>query len=266
MNVSDKIIELSKQGKTAKEIHAALPDTSLSYIYKIRSVAGKKEPSILSTELQKNIKRLSRKNKPSQISKKLGCSEQYVYKVLKGTNKQPLPFVNKYSEQDEYYTPLYAVIPIEKYLKRRSVVWCPFDKEESLFVRYLRSQGHTVFYTHIDMGYDFFDTSPPERCDYIISNPPYSIKTEVFKKLNELGIPYAMLVGSAGIFAAKARFEVFKDGIEQMVFSSRIAFMTDYYSCELKAFPPFESSYICRGVLPKQLIFEDLNKNLITLE
>ena len=265
MNISDKIRELSRQGKTASEIQKELPEVSLSYIYKVRSIAGKKEPAILTTALQKDIKKLSRKNTPSEIALRLGCSEQYVYKVLKSVNNRVLPFIDKYNEQDEYYTPLYAIIPIEKYLRRNSTIWCPFDKEESLYVRYFKSQGHTVFYTHIDMGFDFFKTNPPADCDYIISNPPYSMKTEVFKRLNALGVPYAMLVGSAGLFAAKSRFEVFKDGIEQMVFSSRVAYMTDYESGEVKAFPPFESSYICRGVLPQQIVFEELNKNIITL-
>lgn len=265
MNISNKIRELSRVGKTVSEIQKEMPDVSLSYIYKVRSISGKKEPALLTTALQRDIKRLSRRNTPAEISKLLGCSEQYVYKTLKSTNKKILPFIDKYVEQDEYYTPLYAIIPIEKYLNRNSVIWCPFDKEESLYVRYFRSKGHTVFYTHIDMGFDFFETFPPENCDYIISNPPYSMKTEVFKRLNVLGIPYAMLVGSAGLFAAKSRFEVFKDGIEQMVFSSRVAFMTDYETGTIKAYPPFESSYICKGVLPQQMVFEELDKSVIIL-
>ena len=39
---------------------------------------------------------------------------------------------------------------------------------------------------HIFTGQDFFKVNVPE-CDYIISNPPYSKKTEVFKKLYETG-------------------------------------------------------------------------------
>lgn len=39
------------------------------------------------------------------------------------------------SGNDEFYTPLYAIKPIEKYLKPKSVIWCPFDTEQSLFVQ-----------------------------------------------------------------------------------------------------------------------------------
>lgn len=39
------------------------------------------------------------------------------------------------SGNDEFYTPLYAIKPIEKYLKPKSIIWCPFDTEQSLFVQ-----------------------------------------------------------------------------------------------------------------------------------
>lgn len=265
MTKADHIRELSRQGKSIKEIQEIVDGVSLSYIYKVRSKMGKSEPAIFQTDLQKKIIKLSKKYDAVTVSAMLHCSRQYVHKVLNNTNLKVLPFIDKYNEQDEYFTPLYAVIPIEKYLKRGSLIWCPFDKKESLYVRYFELKGHKVVYTHIDMGYDFFKTEPPIGCDYIISNPPYSLKTEVFKRLGELNIPFAMLVGSAGLFAAKSRFDFFKDGIEQMVFSSRIAYMTDYDSGEVKAFPPFESSYICRGVLPQQLVFEEVDKTKITL-
>lgn len=86
------------------------------------------------------------------------------------------------SGNDEFYTPLYAVKPIEKYIKPHSTIWCPFDTEESNFVKRFRELGHKVIATHIHSGTDFFDCTIPE-CDYIISNPPYSLKTEVLQRL-----------------------------------------------------------------------------------
>lgn len=133
MTKSEKIRELSKQGKTVEEIHSVVGG-SVSYIYKIRSEMGKKDQGVFETALQRKIKKLSRSYTVSEIAEKVGCSRQYVHKVVKNQNHKILPFIEKYSEQDEYYTPLYAIIPIEKYLKRHSVIWCPFDTEESLFV------------------------------------------------------------------------------------------------------------------------------------
>lgn len=40
-------------------------------------------------------------------------------------------------ESDETYTPDYAVKPLLKYLKPNSTIWCPFDKEDSEYVRVL---------------------------------------------------------------------------------------------------------------------------------
>ena len=54
------------------------------------------------------------------------------------------------SKNDEFYTPLYAIKPITKYLKKNSTIWCPFDTEDSLYVKYFKSLGHEVIHTHIN--------------------------------------------------------------------------------------------------------------------
>ena len=88
---------------------------------------------------------------------------------------------------DEFYTPQYAILPILKYLKPKSTVWCPFDTEQSNFVKLLKQNEFNVVFTHVEFGCDFFNTDVPVgHIDYIISNPPYSMKTEVFKRLFEL--------------------------------------------------------------------------------
>ena len=114
------------------------------------------------------------------------------------------------SGNDEFYTPLYAIKPIEKYIERSSVIWCPFDTEQSLFVKYFRETGHTVIATHLESGVDFFNCEIP-NCDYIISNPPYSVKGKVFERLFEIGKPFAMLVGVVGLFESQHRFNLFKN-------------------------------------------------------
>ena len=96
---------------------------------------------------------------------------------------------------DEFYTPNYAIEPLLKYLKSDSNIWCPFDTEESNFVKIL-SVNHNVTCSHItNEGGDFFQQVPPKDTDYIISNPPYSLKGEVFERLFKFNVPFAMLVG-----------------------------------------------------------------------
>lgn len=164
------------------------------------------------------------------------------------------------SGNDEFYTPLYAVKPIEKYIKPNSTIWCPFDTEESIFVQEFRNLGHKVIATHIKNGEDFFDYRSIE-CDYIISNPPYSLKGEVFDRLFELGKPFAMLVGVVGLFESQKRFEMFRDNdFEIMYMNRRVAYFKSYEEQKPSLNPPFSSVYLCSGMLPKQIVFEEIEK------
>jgi len=164
------------------------------------------------------------------------------------------------SGNDEFYTPEYAVKPILKYIKPNSLIWCPFDTEQSFFVRILKEYGHTVIASHLQNGEDFFKLTT--ACDYIISNPPYSLKTEVFKHLFFLGKPFAMLVGVVGLFESQKRFEMFKDNeFEVMYMNRRIAYLKDYEDQKPSLNPPFSSVYLCSKMLPKQIVFEEISKS-----
>jgi hypothetical protein len=163
------------------------------------------------------------------------------------------------SGNDEFYTPEYAVKPILKYIKPNSTVWCPFDTDESHFVKMLRAEGHDVIATHINQGLDFFETSM--ECNYIISNPPYSKKTEVLERLFELDIPFAMLLGVVGLFESQVRFEMFRDNkFEVLYMNRRVSYFKDYGEQKPALNPPFSSVYLCSGMLPKQLVFEEIKK------
>jgi hypothetical protein len=164
------------------------------------------------------------------------------------------------SGNDEFYTPVYAIEPILKYIKNNSVIWCPFDEEHSLFVKRFRKQGHTVIATHISTGTDFFNCDIPE-CDYIVSNPPYSCKGEVLQRLFKMDKPFAMLVGVVGLFESQKRFEMFMNNdFEIMYMNRRIAYFKDYSEQKPSLNPPFSSVYLCKGMLPKQIVFETVSK------
>ena len=165
------------------------------------------------------------------------------------------------SKDDEFYTPPYAVKPIAKYLKANSTIWCPFDDERSHFVKIFKESGHRVIHTHIKNGQDFFHLCGKVDCDYIISNPPYSKKGKVLQKLFDTGIPFAMLVGVVGLFESKSRFDMFKNNdFELMYFDKRIAFFKNYDEQKPSLNPPFSSVYVCKGILPKQIVFEEIIK------
>lgn len=166
----------------------------------------------------------------------------------------------KFNKNDEYYTPTYAIYPIMKHLKEGSVIWCPFDKEESNFVQVLNNNGFKVIYGHIETGQDFFEVEVP-KCDYIISNPPYSLKGDIFKRLYDIGKPYAMLINFQGVFDHKERFEMFKNNRTEMLWlSPRVNYIKqgDYKASGV----PFQSGYLCSGIFKEQLNFEYLDKSL----
>jgi hypothetical protein len=164
--------------------------------------------------------------------------------------------IRDFKKDGEYYTPRYAVIPLLKYLKRNSVIWCPFDKKRSQYVQTFTDQGHQVVYTHADFGGGFFKIEV--ECDYIISNPPYSKKLEVLKRLYELKKPFAMLLGSHGIFEGDRYRLLSQNPFELMVLDKRVVFRKG-------GSPPFQNWYICNGLLPDKIIFEEINKKVLDI-
>lgn len=112
-----------------------------------------------------------------------------------------------FNVQDDYHTPQMLVtclfLFIEGYVcahndNKKLVIYCPFDTEDSEYVRVFRRWGHTVIFGDITTGQDFFETEIPV-CDIVISNPPFSKKLAVFKKLFDAGIPFAILMNMQAI-------------------------------------------------------------------
>ena len=89
-------------------------------------------------------------------------------------------FMYQGGNNDECYTPQYAVLPLLEFLKpfKNKIIWCPFDKEESEFVKVFKSSGYNVVFSHIDDGQDFYKYEP-EKWDLIVSNPPFTNKKAI---------------------------------------------------------------------------------------
>lgn len=164
-------------------------------------------------------------------------------------------------KNDECYTPPYAVEPILEWVDKNATVWCPFDTEDSHFVKLLRAKGCQVIATHIENGQDFFAFEPEEHYSCIVSNPPYSLKTEVFQRLFALGKPFAMLVGVVGLFESQKRFEMFRDnGFDIMYLNRRVAFFGSFEEQKPRLNPPFSSVYITKNLLSNRIMFKEIKK------
>jgi hypothetical protein len=163
---------------------------------------------------------------------------------------------------DEVYTPAYAVEPLLKYLnnycnKSNYTIWCPFDTEDSEYVKVFREAGYNVIATHIDNGQNFFYYEPNEHYDFIISNPPFSIKDDIIKRLYELNKPYAILLPIPSLQGQK-RFPYMKD-CQALIFNKRINYYTTPEKKSIQKGVSFGSFYLCKDFLPEDLIFEELN-------
>lgn len=159
----------------------------------------------------------------------------------------------KFNEKDEYYTPPILVGAIVKYIKPNSTVWCPFDTEDSEFVIMLKEAGHKVIYSHIWYGQDFFEYEPNEPYDCIISNPPFTRKLDVFKRLYELDKPFAMVCGLPILnYQEIGEFFVGKD-LQLLIVDKKVSFDGNTAS--------FNNSYFCKDILPQDIMFEHLPHN-----
>ncbi len=166
-------------------------------------------------------------------------------------------------ESDECNTPFYAIKPLLKYINKTDIVWCPFDEEDSEYVKTFKNNGNKVIFSHIKTGKDFFEYEP-EEYDVIISNPPFSMADEILERLYDIGKPFIMLL-PLKYLQAKGRGKLFfKNGIQLLTFDKRIGYYINGNMKETKEGNSQASSYFCWKIMPKDLIYEILDKSCKT--
>ena len=165
-------------------------------------------------------------------------------------------YLTSNKENNELYTPYYAVEPILKYLPKNKVIWCPFDDEWSAYYQLLKQNRFNVIRSSLEEGQDFF-AYEPEEWDLIVSNPPFGLKDKVIERLYKLNKPFAILLPLNSLQGI-SRFRYFKTGIQILSFDKRISFHNPNSMDRYIKGTPFASAYFCRDILPKDLILEKL--------
>ena len=156
---------------------------------------------------------------------------------------------------DECYTPDYGVKPILKYIPEGALVWCPFDTQESEFVKQIEKQNE-VTYSHIGTGRDFFKYEPFEW-DVIVSNPPFTNKRKYFERALSFNKPFALIMSNTWLNDS-APAKLFKDrDLQLLMFDKRMKFISPDGRNNDKI--TFSSSYYCWNMLPKQIVMETLD-------
>ena len=154
-------------------------------------------------------------------------------------------------KNDECYTPRYVVEEIAKYLPKNKVIWCPFDMDKSEFVKVLMEQGHSVVYSHIDYGQDFFDYEP-QNWDIIVSNPPFTNKRKIFERALQFGKPFALLMSLTWLNDAAPKDLFMNKDLELLMFRNRVKYI-DANGKVMNNGITFSSAFYCNGILPKQI-------------
>ena len=156
---------------------------------------------------------------------------------------------------DEAYTPAYGVNPILEYIPKDAIVWCPFDKKSSNFVKLIKANGNKVKHSHIKKGKDFFDYEP-KKWDIMISNPPFKNKRKFFERALSFNKPFALLMTMVWLNDSAPK-QLFKDkDLQLLMFDKRIEFIKPDYDYSKKI--TFSSGYYCWNFLPKQIIMKEI--------
>ena len=155
---------------------------------------------------------------------------------------------------DECYTPAYGVEPILEYIPVGATVWCPFDTEESQFVK-LISKQNPVVRSHISDGKNFF-TYEPEHWDVIVSNPPFTNKRKFFERALSFNKPFALIMTNTWLNDSAPMRLFAKKDLQLLMFEQRMNFIQPGVTMTPKI--TFSSSYYCWNFLPKQIIMKKL--------
>ncbi len=109
---------------------------------------------------------------------------------------------------DFYPTPPEATFALLEYinLPKQTVIWEPACGEKHM-VKAMEEKGYTVIGTDIQTGTDFL-TTKTIPCDWVITNPPFSLSEQFIRRCRETGKPFALLLKSQ-FWHARKRYELF---------------------------------------------------------
>ncbi len=116
----------------------------------------------------------------------------------------------KRRELDFYPTPPDATQALIDFLKipKGKTIW-ECASGEGHMAKVFRDNGYITIETDIQSGTDFL-TTPARECDWIITNPPFSLAEQFIRRANESGKPFAFLLKSQYWHSAR-RYPLFKE-------------------------------------------------------
>jgi len=178
--------------------------------------------------------------------------------------KQPMKNMMQKERFDNLYTPEIAIKPLIKHIefyfgsdiknnRDGFTFWECTDFGDSNITKMLREKGWDVTGTDITNGYNFLTCDPPEF-DFIVTNPPYSLKDKFLQRCYDLGKPFALLLPLTALEGIKRGNMFRSNGISVIVLDKRIDFTG-------KKSNWFNVSWFTWGIRPNnKIIFEQVEK------
>ncbi|WP_250328580.1 class I SAM-dependent methyltransferase [Mycoplasma sp. SG1] len=178
----------------------------------------------------------------------------------KARKKNSINKAFNFSNDDEWYTTKEDVqhfIDMAN-IPKTKIIWCPFDLENSNFVKIFRKNGYKTIHSHILTGGDFYQYLPKSKWDIIISNPPFRNKHKILSRLLEFGKdkPWALIFGIQCLNSEKFCDMLQKFSKPQYVhLKRRMCFTKNHlkYNPMKLDRPSFASMWVCNNFFSKDI-------------
>ena len=152
---------------------------------------------------------------------------------------------------DEYYTPERSWDMIKQYLPDEPVVvYEPFYGKGHTYT-YFKDEGYFMLG---EDGLNFFSKDADtmlRNCDCVITNPPFSIKYDIMKRLLEFDVPFILML-PVGILTTKIfRRSIGDADVSVIIPDTRLK----YFRNNKLVSPNFDSCYLCYKMDIDKLVF-----------
>lgn len=136
---------------------------------------------------------------------------------------------DKSLKNDYYETPCYAVEPLLRYIPNSWKIWECACGEGRGIQTYFIEHGYDVYGSDILLygSHDFITYYPEFPFDCIVTNPPFSLKTQFLERAKQFRKPFAFLMNITAL-ETERRHKVFSDcGLQLLLPNKRISYIVD---------------------------------------
>jgi len=162
-----------------------------------------------------------------------------------------------FQKHDDYMTPNYAWENIKEFIPKNKIIWEAFyGNGES--GKYLREKMKLNI---IHEPIDFFDDNTLPEFEMILSNPPFSLSKEIFKRLKDLDKPFIIICPSQKINTSYVRENYKNQKLQIIIPRKRIHFKKLVDGKEVEGWKnacAFDCFYYCYKMnLPNDIMWID---------